>query len=356
MTMDTAAPPNVSSQSSVYAGRTNRAAIALWSWHWSRIGRMWYAVALAVLLLLLAAEWPGVSGPVAAAMPRTGIALIALLFFGAGAGLIAAVCVQRMLGLRAAVVALAAQLEQLSGTEPGRSEPIPEMGASPINQLIRAINDARRRCAERESEWLTMQASCAHDLRTPLTRMVLRCDLIEDASLRAAMERDLDEMRELAEAGLACARMQSGLAQKLRKVDADGMLAALVQNYRDAGCTLALDGLVGRPVVTCPHALRRILVNLVDNAFRYGNNVRVRVRAEGGRLHLAVLDSGPGIAPTELDAVFMPWYRSPETAARGPGSGLGLAIARRLAQAIRGDLALRNRHEGGLEARLSLPL
>ncbi|PLQ00813.1 sensor histidine kinase [Cupriavidus pauculus] len=357
MTLDTAAPPNASSQSSVYTDRTNRAAIALWSRYWSRIGRIWYVAALAVLFLLLAAEWPaGVHGHAATTAPRAGIPWIVLLLPGAGVVLIAAVCVQRMRRLRAAMVVLAAQLEQHSGAVPGRSEPLPEMGFPGMDRLVRAINGARRRCAERESEWLTMQASCVHDLRTPLTRMVLRCDLIDDASLRAAMERDLDEMRELAEAGLACARMQSGLAQKLRNVDADGMLATLVQNYRDAGCTLALDGLVGRPVLTCPHALRRILVNLVDNAFRYGNNVRVRVRAEGGRLHLAVLDSGPGIAPAELDAVFMPWYRSAETAARGPGSGLGLAIARRLAQAIRADLALQNRHEGGLEARLSLPL
>ena len=365
MTMDTAAPPNASSQTSVYAGRTNRAAIALWTRYWSRAGRIWYAAALAVLILLFAVEWLGVHDPAAATLHRAGIPSIVLLLFGAGVALIVGVCVQRMLKLRTAVVVLAAQLEQLehlehleqrSGAKPGHGEPLSVTGFSPVDRLIRAINDARRRCAERESEWLTMQASCVHDLRTPLTRMVLRCDLIEDASLRAAMERDLDEMRELAEAGLACARMQSGLAQKLRHVDADGMLATLVQNYRDAGCTLSLDGLVGRPVVTCPHALRRILVNLVDNAFRYGSNVRVRVRAEGGRLHLAVLDSGPGIAPAELDAVFMPWYRSAKTAARGPGSGLGLAIARRLAQAIRGDLALRNRHEGGLEARLSLPL
>lgn len=351
MTMDTAASPNVSSQSSVHAGRTSRAAIALWTRHWSRVGRMWYAAALGGLILLFAMQWRGMPGPSAA-----------LVLFGAGMVLVAGVCVQRVFSLRVAVVALAAQLEQLeqmeqlSSARPGRGEPLAVTGSAPMDRLVHAINDARRRCAERESEWLTMQASCAHDLRTPLTRMVLRCDLIDDASLRAAMERDLDEMRELADAGLACARMQSGLAQKLRHVDADGMLATLVQNYRDAGCTLALDGLVGRPVVTCPHALRRILVNLVDNAFRYGSNVRVRVRAEGGRVHLAVLDSGPGIAPAELDAVFMPWYRSPETAARAPGSGLGLAIARRLAQAIRGDLALCNRHEGGLEARLSLPL
>lgn len=213
-----------------------------------------------------------------------------------------------------------------------------------------------RRCKARESELLTMQASYAHDLRTPLTRMLLRCEMIDDAPLRHAMERDLDEMRELAEASLSCARMQSGLVRPLRSVDADSLLDVLVQDYRDAGCALALEGQVGRPIVTCPHALRRVLVNLIDNAFRYGSVVRIAVRMENRRLHLAVIDSGPGIAPSELDAVLRPWYRSPHTASRGPGSGLGLAIALRLAKAMRGELKLQNRREGGLEASLSLPL
>lgn len=356
MTMDAAVPPNVSSQSSVYADRSARAAIALWSRYWSRHGRMWYLAGLTVLFLLIAMQWLGRHDPAAVGTQHVGAFVAVSLLFGIGMALIAAICLHRALRLRAAVVALARQVEQLSHADPSRKPPLPATGPPAVARLIRAINNGRRRCAERESELLTVQASYVHDLRTPLTRMVLRSELIEDDSLRAAMERDLDEMRELAEAGLACARMQSGLAQKLRKVDADGILASLVANYRDAGCVLELVGQVGRPILTCPHALRRILVNLVDNAFRYGSNVRVMVRAEGRRLHLAVLDSGPGIAPEELEAVFMPWYRSPETATRAPGSGLGLAIARRLAQAIRGDLALSNRREGGLEARLSLPL
>lgn len=355
MTMDTAAPPNVSSQSPIYTDWT-RQWTRQWAGYWSRHGRMRHALALGILLLLLGAEWLGVRGQLASMTSGAAALVIGVLGFGTGTALVAGTCVHRARLLRAAMAALAWQVEQLATAEQGRTVPLTEAGPPDVARLSGAINAARRHSAERESELLTMQASYVHDLRTPLTRLVLRCDLIEDPSLRAAMERDLDEMRELAEAGLACARMQSGQAQKPRDVDADGMLAALVRNYRDAGCALVLDGQVGRSVLTCPHALRRILVNLVDNALRYGSDVRVSVRMDDRHLHLAVLDSGPGIAPTELEAVFRPWYRSAETATRGPGSGLGLAIARRLALAIRGELALRNRCEGGLEARLSLPL
>ncbi len=109
--------------------------------------------------------------------------------------------------------------------------------------------------------------------------------------------------------------------------------------------------------MTCAMALRRVLVNLIDNALRYGDQVRLRVRADAGQLVLAVLDSGPGIAPEELEAVFAPWYRAPgSSSARAEGSGLGLAIARRLTMSMDGNLELENRERGGLEARLTLPL
>jgi signal transduction histidine kinase len=117
-----------------------------------------------------------------------------------------------------------------------------------------------------------------------------------------------------------------------------------------------LDGRLDCPLVTFPHALRRVLVNLIDNALRYGRDVRLCVRVDARRVMLAVVDSGPGIVPAEMEAVFTPWYRAPQTAARAPGSGLGLAIARRLTQAMQGELQLNNRSTGGLEARVTLPL
>lgn len=228
--------------------------------------------------------------------------------------------------------------------------------APSIAMLTRAIDDAHRQRAERVTELLHVLAAYAHDLRTPLTRMMLRSGMLDDRALREAMERDLAEMNELVDASLACARLQCSVAEAPRRVDADELLGVLVDNYRDAGSTVDLDGRIGRPLVTCPHALRRVLVNLIDNALRYGGDVRLCVRVEARRVTLSVMDSGPGIVPAELDAVFAPWYRAPQTSARAPGSGLGLAIARRLTQAMQGELQLNNRSTGGLEARVTLPL
>jgi len=252
-------------------------------------------------------------------------------------------------------IARLANAIELHGGE-GNPPVLPETGIAVIARLARAINGCRTRNAQREAELLEVLAAYTHDLRTPLTRMRLRCDLLDDEDMHRAMARDLTEMRDLVEASLACARLRRSATEPMRRVDADGLLDRLIEDYRDTGRSIALQGRVGQPVITCPHALRRVLVNLIDNALHYGSHVQLCVRVHAQRVELAVQDSGPGIAPADMEAVFAAWYRAPATATRAPGSGLGLAIARRLALAMRGDLQLENRHTGGLEARLTLPL
>ncbi|MET3183374.1 UNVERIFIED_ORG: signal transduction histidine kinase [Variovorax guangxiensis] len=232
-----------------------------------------------------------------------------------------------------------------------------ESGPRAIVRLARAINNLRRRQAERDVAHLDVQAAYAHDLRTPLTRMGLRCEMLEDHALREAMERDLAQMRELVEASVASARMQRSVAEPLQRVDADGLLGNMMRDYREAGRAIVLDGRIGQPVMACPLALRRVLANLIDNALRYGRDVRVCARIDSTSLVLAVVDSGPGIRPAQMEAVFAPWVRAAQGGSEGKaGSGLGLAIARRLARSMQGDLQLQNRRCGGLEARLTLPL
>ena len=268
--------------------------------------------------------------------------------------LVAAVLWLRALRLGAAIRQLAAALEDHGLEELPRS--LVERGTPSIARLAAAINGAHHQHADRVTELLHVLAAYAHDLRTPLTRVMLRSGMLEDRTLRDAMERDLAEMGELINASLACARLQCSVAEPPRSVDVNELLGSLVDNYRDAGLVVALDGRLDSPLVTFPHALRRVLVNLIDNALRYGRDVRLCVRVDARRVMLAVLDSGPGIVPAEMEAVFTPWYRAPQTAARAPGSGLGLAIARRLTQAMQGELQLNNRSTGGLEARVTLPL
>ncbi|MCY1538355.1 Sensor protein RstB [compost metagenome] len=104
-----------------------------------------------------------------------------------------------------------------------------------------------------------------------------------------------------------------------------------------------------------PNALRRILMNLIDNALKFGTDVTLRVQIGDGRLVVSVLDNGPGIPSDELDAVLKPFYRVESSRNRSTGgTGLGLAIAHQLAMAMGAELTLHNRAEGGLEARLAM--
>lgn len=259
-----------------------------------------------------------------------------------------------VIDLRSGIARLATAIE-MQGAGDERA-PLPLRGPFSVLRLTRAINLTRRRHAWHLAQLLDVQAAYAYDLHTPLIRMGIRCETLDDPALRRSLNRDLAEMKELVDASTACARMQCNVQEPPERVDADALLVSLIDDYRDAGHCIELEGEVGHAVVTCPHALRRVLVNLIDNALRYGSGVCLNVRVEMRALIFAVRDNGPGIEPSQLEAVFAPWYRAPHTAARAPGSGLGLAIARRLALAMHGDLQLENRHTGGLEARLRLPL
>lgn len=102
--------------------------------------------------------------------------------------------------------------------------------------------------------------------------------------------------------------MQCSAGEQTQRVDAHNLLETLIGDYHDAGRSIALEGRGGRPHVTCPHALCRVLINLIDGGLRYGDDVRLCVRVEARRLVLAVVDFGAGIVPAQLDAVFVPWY------------------------------------------------
>ena len=227
---------------------------------------------------------------------------------------------------------------------------------SVADSLAQAIQQERLEHKKKHAELLDWQAAYAHDLRTPLTRMGLRCELLIDAKLRQSMERDLNEMCQLVEDSLACAKLQRGVSPQLSHVKVDELLGTLVENYRATGAIIGLKGCTDCSVIACHHGLRRVMTNLIDNALRYGTDVHIRVSVDAEKVALSVLDSGPGIEPSKLEAVLAPWYRGSDTAQRVSGSGLGLAIALRLTQAMQGKLHIQNRDSGGLEACVTLPI
>jgi signal transduction histidine kinase len=230
-----------------------------------------------------------------------------------------------------------------------------EEGPTEVKHAARAFNAMQKRIAGYMAERVEILAAISHDLQTPITRMRLRTDLMDSDTDRIKFRQDLDAMHALVREGVTYARTLHGATEPPLRIDADALFESMVADYEDAGQQVLLEGRAGAPIVTRPNALRRILMNLVDNALKFGDEVRLQVRAADGTLVLAVTDNGPGIPPDQLAHVLKPFYRVEGSRNRSTGgTGLGLAIAQQLAVAMGAELVLRNRDEGGLEARLTL--
>ncbi|RQS60998.1 HAMP domain-containing protein [Burkholderia sp. Bp8963] len=237
-----------------------------------------------------------------------------------------------------------------------KAERLSEDGPSEVARAARAFNAMQDRIAQYMAERMQILASISHDLQTPITRMRLRVDVMEDDTQGAKLRQDLIEMETLVKEGVAYARTLHGSAEAARRIDLDALLDSIVCDYVDAGQAVTLESRVTIALVTRPQALRRIVGNLVDNALKFAGAADIAVTAapDGGAI-VAVRDSGPGIPDDLLEAVFEPFRRIETSRNRETGgTGLGLAIARQLALAMGGVLTLRNRPEGGLEARLEL--
>jgi signal transduction histidine kinase len=236
-----------------------------------------------------------------------------------------------------------------------RASRLPEDGPLEVARAAKAFNAMQERIALYMTERMQILAAISHDLQTPITRMRMRADMMEDGEQRKKLNQDLQEMEVLVREGVTYARTLHGTAEPPCRVDPDALLDSLVCDYLDAGEKLSLSGRVGRTLVTRPHALRRVLSNLIDNALKFSGAVEVSVFADqDGQTTILVLDNGPGIPEDELEAVFEPFYRVEASRNRSTGgTGLGLAIAKQLTQAMNATLSLHNRSGGGLEARLT---
>jgi signal transduction histidine kinase len=216
----------------------------------------------------------------------------------------------------------------------------------------------QRRIADQLAGRMQILAAVSHDLQTPITRMRLRADLLDSAPLREKLHGDLNAMQALVEEGIAYARSAQGITELPCRTDLYALLDSVVCDYVDAGQDIHLTGRFDRPLLTPPHAVRRVIANLVDNAIKFGRDVEIAIEAEPAeRVSIAVRDRGPGILLAELMTVLQPFYRIENSRNRETGgTGLGLAIAQQLVAALGGTLMLLNRDGGGLEARFSLPI
>jgi signal transduction histidine kinase len=237
-----------------------------------------------------------------------------------------------------------------------RGEPLPENGPKEVARAATAFNAMQRRIAEQAVERIQILAGIARRLQTPITRMRLRADFLGDSDAKEKLQGDLQEMQTLVQQGLALARGRDELGEQRCQTDLHALIDSLVCDYSDAGRSLRFSGERGVTILTHPQALRRIMINLIDNGLKFGEDVEVAIDAQrSNRVAITVSDRGPGIPDEHLKSVFLPFYRVEASRNRETGgTGLGLAIAQQLASALRGTLTLANRDGGGLEARLEL--
>ncbi|MBM3733843.1 MAG: HAMP domain-containing protein [Acidimicrobiia bacterium] len=234
--------------------------------------------------------------------------------------------------------------------------PLPESGPSEVRDAARAFNGMRERIRRFVEDRTRMVAAISHDLRTPITRLRLRAELMEEGPARTKMLADLDEMERMVSATLAFARDDA--QTKMRApVDLAGLLRGLVTDGEARGLKSAYAGPSSLTVTGDELALKRVFANLLENAWRYGGATRVTLRAGSGAAEVVVDDDGPGIPEAEQDNVFRPFYRLEGSRSRETGGvGLGLATARSAILAHGGAIALANRPEGGLRVSVTLPL
>ncbi|GIZ51697.1 ATP-binding protein [Noviherbaspirillum aridicola] len=235
-------------------------------------------------------------------------------------------------------------------------EPLPEKGALEIRQAAAAFNAMQAQVRKHIRQRAHILAAITHDLQTPLTRMRLRLEKIEDAQLKEKLAGDVAAMQGMVREGLELVRSMES-TEAVQKMDLDSLIDSVCDDASDAGQEVSKDGATAASVMARPLALRRCLGNLIDNAAKYGRRASVRVAREGGKAVIRIRDEGPGIPEQEIEQVFEPFYRVESSRSRHTGgTGLGLTIARNIAVQHGGAIQLRNHPEGGLEATLILPI
>jgi signal transduction histidine kinase len=233
--------------------------------------------------------------------------------------------------------------------------PLPETGPHEVRQAAAAFNRMQRRLRQFVLDRTRMLAAISHDLRTPLTRMRLRAEMLEDSQQRQKMMDDLDEMEGMVGATLAFAR--EDVSDEASECCDLGQLLESIAD--DAQFALQPVTLAPPPSLTAqirPRSMKRAIVNVIDNAVRYGGGAALSLRRDGDEAVIGIVDHGPGIPEGERENVLRPFYRCEDSRSRETGGiGLGLSIASDIVGAQGGRIALSETPGGGLTVELRLP-
>ncbi len=233
--------------------------------------------------------------------------------------------------------------------------PLRESGPVEVVQAARAFNAMQSQLKRFIEDRGRLLSAISHDLKTPITRMRLRAEMLEDAGQRESFIRNLDEMQQITSETLDFLRSEE-IREPLQQLDLCELLSSLQQQADELQQPVTLQPCPPLSVMARPQALKRCLGNLIDNAIKYGDKADISASHEAPHVVIRVTDHGPGIADDQLEQVFEPFYRIEHSRNRDSGgSGLGLSIARNIALSLGGELHLHNLPEGGLQATLLLP-
>jgi two-component system OmpR family sensor kinase len=252
------------------------------------------------------------------------------------------------------ILAFAQAAERL-GRDP-RAPPLTLGGPAEISDAAAAFNQMQARLNRYVDDRSTLIAAIAHDLRTPLMRLELRLEGAPD-KVRRACQRDIGDMEAMIAATLAFVRDSTEPAGR-RPLDLRSLAETVTDDMADCGDPVTLES--GEDAIVLEGnsaALKAMLSNLVGNAVKYAGSAEVALHSDGAQAVIEVRDNGPGIAAEDLDRVFEPFFRGERSRNRDTGGiGLGLASVRAVARAHGGDVEVENRPEGGLMARVVLPV
>ncbi len=286
--------------------------------------------------------------------------LLAFVMMTATAGLLILWAVRR---LTAPVATLAAAADALGRDV--NAPPLPTSGPAEVATAAAAFNTMAARIRRFVQDRTFLLTAIGHDLRTPITRMKLRAEFMEDDEQRRKMLEDLDELEQMVSATLTFGR-DATVNEPISTMDLSELVRTVLDETADARPAaiepLRYLGPDHLPVRVRPVALKRALTNLVNNATAYGGGARVTLAPPqavrgGSVVTLYVDDDGPGIPESEMERVFLPFHRLESSRNRETGGvGLGLPIARNIMRAHGGDLVLQNREGGGVRATVILPV
>jgi signal transduction histidine kinase len=233
---------------------------------------------------------------------------------------------------------------------------LPERGPAEVRATAKALNSLSSRLRAAIESRMRLVAAAGHDLRTPITRLRLRAEFIQDDDERARWLNDLDELERIADSAILLVREESGKVPP-EPIRLDQLVSSVAAELKDQKYDVAVANTEPITVRASRLALSRALRNLMINAATHGVRARVSVAdGVGGTARVIIEDEGPGIPPALLGQVFEPFFRAdPSRRQTRPGAGLGLTIAREIVRRAGGDISIANNPGRGLTQLIELP-